>query len=660
MDKDTAVSVQPIATPDASPPPTANPANTRFFDWIQDEESKRTSIKKARTVPWLGIFALVTAASTALLSLALLYCVDDKATWSNEGWGRVTQPASWLSALISANSIALHVALTEGVTVAWWFRATRPNTTIRDLHKVWATGTSATKAAKDITTLNYVSLATLFVAIIPLNGFLLQGALFVKSLEHPKSVNIPIPMVKELPKGYSGWSPNATSSGVSNFIGTTWPVVFQQATNIVGSRYSRYAYFGNWDEDLSTDANTTLNEQFYFNLTDATWTANVPGAGFDVECTSSTTAYNHSSSQGNVSRPLFSSTFRWNNTDPNTIYFDTLWKPGYDCAGELEVRSCVLTAAVVEYPVQVKLNVSSAVVGPYYSLQPRTTRHDDKFISNASIYADEGIGNSTYGGIASSFSRWFGGNISIIDVTADGGGRIPSPVGGFASGLLVDYGALGTDDYRETCNLGIQYGLWNLGYYEAFNSPNPEPDAETGWLYWNPNPADPSEVILEQIRQAMFLASVYQGSTFYSAAYAPVQWKDYDANGDTTGDWWVPNLDVNGTHYVQNVEAQQIRVLPTYGVRYYLWGASLALTYAIILVVLPTFWGYWILKRKPTMSPVDMARAFSAPVVTAEDQHQMQVDALLRQVGRTPIHNLPAMMPVGVDTARPVNGAGTT
>jgi hypothetical protein len=73
---------------------------------------------------------------------------------------------------------------------------------------------------------------------------------------------------------------------------------------------------------------------------------------------------------------------------------------------------------------------------------------------------------------------------------------------------------------------------------------------------------------------------------------------------------WLP---FDRSYYLQDVVAQRHRPVARYVVRYYLYGASTALTYIIILGILPTFWGYWVLARKPTLGPVDMARAFNAP-----------------------------------------------
>ena len=50
------------------------------------------------------------------------------------------KPASWLSIILSASSVLLHIALSEAVTTAWWFAASRKKATTRDIYDAcrWA------------------------------------------------------------------------------------------------------------------------------------------------------------------------------------------------------------------------------------------------------------------------------------------------------------------------------------------------------------------------------------------------------------------------------------------------------------------------------------------------------------------------------------------
>lgn len=63
----------------------------------------------------------------------------------------------------------------------------------------------------------------------------------------------------------------------------------------------------------------------------------------------------------------------------------------------------------------------------------------------------------------------------------------------------------------------------------------------------------------------------------------------------------------------------------------YLAGA-VAVVVADVFVLLPLLWGWWALGRRVSLSPVEVAKAFRAPVV-AEAESNASVDALLGRVG---------------------------
>lgn len=140
---------------------------SRFFPWsVEKEEIKIQDVRKSRFVPWVGILALIGSALTILFSWIVLHVIDGKPQVESS----YLKPASWLSAILSANSVLLHVALSEGVTTAWWFTASRKYATVRDIHEAWAQGHSLSAVLLSGRRFNYVALATLFVASIPLNG----------------------------------------------------------------------------------------------------------------------------------------------------------------------------------------------------------------------------------------------------------------------------------------------------------------------------------------------------------------------------------------------------------------------------------------------------------------------------------------------------------
>jgi hypothetical protein len=140
---------------------------SRFFPWsTENDEVKLQDVTKARYVPWLGLFALTASGLTILFSWIVLHVIDGRIQIE----ASYLKPASWLSAILSANSVLLHIALSEGVTTAWWFTASRKNATVRDIHDAWSMGQSLSSVLLSGKRFNYVALATLFVASIPLNG----------------------------------------------------------------------------------------------------------------------------------------------------------------------------------------------------------------------------------------------------------------------------------------------------------------------------------------------------------------------------------------------------------------------------------------------------------------------------------------------------------
>lgn len=83
---------------------------------------------------------------------------------------------------------------------------------------------------------------------------------------------------------------------------------------------------------------------------------------------------------------------------------------------------------------------------------------------------------------------------------------------------------------------------------------------------------------------------------------------------------------------IRSVPAQQHAVIAVYQSHYvYLGLASLFTTLAIILVI-PTFIGYWQLGRKASLNPIETAKAFNAPLLRNEDSNA-DADHLIENLG---------------------------
>ena len=144
-----------------------------FFPWKKSPHDK-IRFKKA-SVPVKGFTGLVGAVLTVLCNWALLFASNNTQQWEERYpyVAKVLQPASILSAIISANDILLHMAFSEGMTIAWWLRATQARATVGDLHETWLTSSSLLDAVQAGKRFNYIALATIVIATIPINGILL-------------------------------------------------------------------------------------------------------------------------------------------------------------------------------------------------------------------------------------------------------------------------------------------------------------------------------------------------------------------------------------------------------------------------------------------------------------------------------------------------------
>jgi hypothetical protein len=114
-----------------------------FFPWLDgDEEQQKITPKVLARFPALGAVGLIGSACTVLVSWLILHFFNHHEIIT----GRLPKPAAWLSVVISLNGILIHMAVSQGITTSWWYRASRKDTTVADLHNVWAAGSSVVAA----------------------------------------------------------------------------------------------------------------------------------------------------------------------------------------------------------------------------------------------------------------------------------------------------------------------------------------------------------------------------------------------------------------------------------------------------------------------------------------------------------------------------------
>lgn len=149
-----------------------------------------------RRAPWLGIIAFLGALGGILAAGVVLFTSNNKPIheWS-------VQPTVYLAIASAATNILLHFALSQAVTVAWWRRALRKDTTVADLHRSWDYGQSLWAALTSGRHFSAIALASILVALIPVNGPLLQRATRVQSGRFEHNTDVRVNIAPEIPEG---------------------------------------------------------------------------------------------------------------------------------------------------------------------------------------------------------------------------------------------------------------------------------------------------------------------------------------------------------------------------------------------------------------------------------------------------------------------------
>jgi hypothetical protein len=571
--------------------------STNFFPWIQYPHDK-IQLKKA-SFPVKGFIGLVGAILTVLCSWGLLFASNNTQQWEERypRVAKVLQPTSILSAIISANGILLHMAFSDGMAIAWWLRASKEKATLGDLHQTWVTSSSALGAVQAGKRFNYIALATIVIATIPINGILLQGALGVKShFVSTGSVNVTIPFAKTFDPAFSG---SLRPDGTLNVIDASFS---GEAYNyFAGDNKGYIVMYSNNTSDDTVDFDTNNYETGCKD----TCIFDVPGLGLYLSCDASDAPpYNFTvdtSQPGwedlpivKQGLPIYSSDFAWSVSDPNMIQFNMTAKETYNCSGEYYRIACTLRPRHTMYNATLQRNNSGLAGDTTLSLDPNSDYTDDVYGDYVPANNELATHSTQFGFFARIFSDYFGSTISVQYTNESGSPEyVLGQSGIFANAPWVVYGKNGHTNTGDTVNLTAH--------------------GAQGCEVWIDYLRDPLHndlaVIMGSIRNFMFhLSYEYALQNYYPSKYA-------------------------------QLTAQAFETQNLYQITWWHWGASLGVTLLIVVCVTPTFWGFWALSRVPTMSPLETARAFDAPVL-ADQKPEMATEELLRVVHARTLHDV--------------------
>jgi hypothetical protein len=148
--------------------------------------------------PLLGLFALLLAATCALFSLAVLLASKDQPV---SRWP--VQPTVYLAIASAVSNTAIGFAHTQAVPIAWWYEATK-GSTLERLELQWRASFLVSHAVRSAHRTTVISAATLLVALMIIDGPLLQRASSVVVATQSKAMSLSTLLTPELPTGFSG------------------------------------------------------------------------------------------------------------------------------------------------------------------------------------------------------------------------------------------------------------------------------------------------------------------------------------------------------------------------------------------------------------------------------------------------------------------------
>lgn len=598
-----------------------------FFPFQEDHERQQVRIDQhAASFPKLGIGALIGALTLISLSGGILLViqgpgkvVSDWTVHVHKTHRHVTipKPAAWLSGILSGISVCFHIALSEGLNIAWWYHVRQENATMRDLHDIWGHGTSTWTVvkggAKDFKNgiaslgrratnrhaqdkpysqrkhFSYVALATLFVATIPLNGFLLQNAVIIESVPATTNASVRVPMLN----GDNFGNAQVSATGDQSDGGvTSWSQMLGQLSQIVTPKVSAIADLGAYNTTCLGSCKTT-----------------VQGMGFKIHCEDSVQPYNIPINSEDSNDPtldemvangteVLSVAVTYHYLNLNRVTMRMLWKDIAQCKASYAIQTCNLDLATVEYPVIINSGVKEATAAGLRSTTIMTLDMDLLKESPKVLNVIPGgvAYEQTYpvAGLAGLFAQTLNSSINLSYMFRPPFYTIATQ-GLFAQQQLASSGTFSTAD--QACQ-GI---VGNV-----------------------------TQQALATVQSMMFQLGAYNWLTTY---------------GD-------PSQGYGDSMPTPQPMAAQSYTRNEYRVVWAWYFGAMAVTLLVSAFILPTFWGYWRLERKTTMSPFETARAFHAPGLYQEDSSVIS-DDLIKRVGNVRIHrDMPAVAVPGGGAAR--------
>ncbi|KAF7189152.1 hypothetical protein HII31_09574 [Pseudocercospora fuligena] len=188
--------------------------------------------------------------------------------------------------------------------------------------------------------------------------------------------------------------------------------------------------------------------------------------------------------------------------------------------------------------------------------------------------------------------------VSLVEYDLENMYGLPSPFGGYAYALSSKLNSATRLRFAGAAG----YEVTSDGSTAAqFANMDDVTDYTMGLCYTKFS--DPTDYLLQQARNLMFRTALAQA---------------------------------NATTMQDVTSAMEMRTVTVYKTHYNFLGSAVGVTFVAIGVVLATFNGFWLLGRSVTMSPIETAKAFNAPLL-AQEHPNAEVQELVKGAGMKPV-----------------------
>ncbi|KAK4893441.1 hypothetical protein LTR27_008123 [Elasticomyces elasticus] len=573
-------------SPDLDPSPAQAFASTECDSFLQDSaKADTTDVEVAETsrdyqktgrrdmfsrwIQWrpiVGLLALCIAIGCIFFTLAILIASNDApvTTW-------VVQPTVYLAIAAAIANSALSFAYAQAAPIAWWYRLSRPGgATIRAMERQWQASQSLTRAAGQSQRMTLVIAASMLVALMIIDGPLLQRASSVIVATQTQAVTLQVILPLEVPTGFSGYDQysNLVQSTIAVNVGQDWvaksPISLTVSPGCKGTCTGTILGPGLTKTECITRVYPITDTAFHDP--NATW-------GSQSEEFYMYDPYN-------FTNPVFYVSTDTHNILPNMsdATLQSLSEATWLAVGFMELingtgnyteTECWWIPAILEYNISIDSN--------HHATIDHTSGSTGKLVA---------LANNTQAPRADEPNTRYESTLAFITLILGAY---------YQSSATAAFATNGSFWYPET-------------YLE-----NAEAMSHTNFLN-NTNPFDiaffdPTEDIINNFNEMMFRAAV-------STADWPNITRLIDAG-----------LSVNQTSSLTQTVTHNV-----FRSDFRWYAAASVLELIVILFVLPLFWGYWTLDSHLDLSPFSTALALDAPLLEDADQSR-GVPGVLEKLG---------------------------